>query len=183
MAQDPSNLNTIQRRCDEGHPDPFCAFDWRERKDGFETNRNLHWLAEQIDRRKLYGSVFVGLLKHSKNKSGKPLKSPGVEKYKKTALRWVLAHTPNLRAIACLGIHARDFIAEELLDPNQSRELKSGVGSVVHLEDLCVVHLMHPGFWTRLKGGCGPRAWVHWQKLAREADFDILPEPWQWDGP
>lgn len=183
LAQDPSNFKTIQERSGDGHPDPFCAVDWRKKKDGFETNRNLHWLAQQIDCRKLYGSVFVGLLKHTKNRSGKPVKSSAVEKYKKAAFRWVLAHTPNLRAIACLGISARDFVAEGLLDPNQSRELKRGVGSAVHLKDLYVIHLMHPGFWTRLNGGCGPRAWVHWQKLARDCDFGLVPEPWEWEGP
>jgi len=189
LAQDPSNLKTIQRRCDEGHPDPFCAFDWRfdkkgqPQRDGKETNRNLHWLAQQIDCSKLYGSVLVGLLKRTKNKSGKPPKTPAVEDYKKMVFKWVLDHVPNLRAIACLGTAARDFVAEEILDSSRADELRRGVGSAVRSEGLYVIHLMHPGFWTRLNGGCGPRAWHYWQKLARDCDFPILPAPWNWQGP
>ena len=49
LAQDASNVELIQKRRDIGHhPDPFCAFDWRISTDGDETNRNLHWLAQQI---------------------------------------------------------------------------------------------------------------------------------------
>jgi hypothetical protein len=44
LAQDPSNLKTIQERLGN-HPDPFGAFDWRfdkrgrPQRDGHETNR------------------------------------------------------------------------------------------------------------------------------------------------
>ena len=182
LAQDPANLKTIQERIG-WHSDPFCAFDWREKKDGFETNRNLHWLAQQIDCRKLYGSVFAGLLKHSESKSGKTPKSLAVVAYKKTVLTWVLDHVPNLRAIACLGAQARDFVAEELLDPERASEFIRGVGSAVRLEGLYVIHLMRPGFWNRNRGGWAPTAWEQWRKIALECNFRILRQPWSWDGP
>ena len=98
-------------------------------------------------------------------------------------LTWVLDHVPNLRAIACLGTQARDFVAEELLDPERASEFKRGIGSAVRLEDLYVIHLMHPGFWNRNRGGCGPTAWKQWRKIALECNFRILRHPWSWDGP
>lgn len=186
LAQDPSNLNTIQERI-RRHPDPFGAKDWRvdengnTRRDGSETNRNLHWLAQQIDCRKLYGSAFVGLLKHGCRRSDPLPRGPAVEKYKMEILEWVLSHTPNLRAIACLGTQARNLVAKLILDRAQTRELKNGIGSAVRVGKLYVVYLRHPSPINHWREGSGPSAWRHWQKLARDCDFPILPEPWKWD--
>ncbi|HVS82108.1 MAG TPA: hypothetical protein VHE60_10280 [Pyrinomonadaceae bacterium] len=189
LAQDPSNLRTIQERQDNGHPDPFGAKDWRvdengnARRDGSETNRNLHWLAQQIDCRKLYGSAFVGLLKHGSHRSDPLPRGPAVEKYKNEVLAWVLDRTPNLRAIACLEIRARDLVAKVILDRAQTRELKKRVGSAVRVGKLYVIYLRHPSPINHWREGCGLDAWRHWQKLACDCDFPILPEPWKWQGP
>ena len=48
LAQDAANANKIEQRIEAEHPDPFCALDWRGFSDGMETNRNLHWLAQQV---------------------------------------------------------------------------------------------------------------------------------------
>jgi len=185
LAQDASNVELIQKRRDiEHHPDPFCAFDWRTSSDGNETNRNLHWLARQIDCPKLYGSAFVGLLKHG-SRGDSPPKGQGVKEFKSKVLEWVIDpdQTPRLRALACLGVQARDLVCDVLLDTVQSAQLRQGVGSAVRVDDLYIIHLMHPGRRNQYKGGCGPRAWSHWRKLARAYDFKVLPPPWKWNGP
>jgi len=98
-----------------------------------------------------------------------PPKGQGVKEYKRKVLEWVIDpnQTPRLRAIACLGVQARDLVCDVLLDGIQSAQLKQGVGSAVRIGDLYIIHLMHPGRRNQGKAGCGPRAWVHWQKLAR----------------
>ncbi len=115
LAQDASNADLIKQRRDEGHPDPFCAFDWRESTDGNETNRNLHWLAQQIGCPKLYGSAYAGLLKHG-DRGAKPPRSPQIAAHKEWVLRWVVdrERTPKLRAVACLGSQAKALVAKVL---------------------------------------------------------------------
>ncbi len=187
LAQDPSNLKTIQRRCDEGHPDPFCAFDWRfdkkgqPQRDGNETNRNLHWLGQQIDCRKLYGSAFVGLLKHGSNRSDPLPKGPAVRRYQRDVLKWVVdpSRTPRLRAIACLGRKARDLVAKVLLDRVERGRFKK-VGSAVRVGRFYVIYLMHPSPINHWRAGFGPEAWPNWRKLAVECKFPILDPPWEW---
>jgi len=167
LAQDASNVEHIEQRRDGNtqhgirpHPDPFCAWDWRfdkngsPQRDGNETNRNLDWLARQIDCRKLYGSGFVGLLKYGA-RGDSPPKGQGVKEYKRKVLEWVIDpnQTPRLRAIACLGVQARDLVCDVLLDGIQSAQLKQGVGSAVRIGDLYIIHLMHSGRRNQGKGG------------------------------
>jgi hypothetical protein len=184
LAQDPANADKIEQRIAEGHPDPFCALDWRGFSDGMETNRNLHWLAQQIGCRKLYGSAYLGLLKSGKRGDAIP-SSPEVKPHLRRTLEWVLEpkQTPNLRAIACLGIEARNLIIQVLkLDRAKAAALRQGVGSSIRTERFYVIHLMHPGRRNIGKGGCGPRAWSNWKKIAQECSFSILPPPWTWTG-
>jgi len=188
LAQDPANLRTIQERIGS-HPDPFGAFDWRfdkrgrPQRDGNETNRNLHWLAQQIDCRKLYGSAYVGLLKHGPGKKGSLPKGSAVRKYQSDVLEWVLdrRHTPCLRAIACLGVKARNLVAKALLDRVDRQGFKSQpVGSAIRVGRL-YIYLMHPSPLNHWRDGFGPGAWPNWRKLAVECEFPILCPPWNWD--
>lgn len=182
LAQDAANSEKIEQRITEGHPDPFCALDWRDFNDGLETNRNLHWLAQQIGCRKLYGSAYLGLLKSGKRGDAVP-SSPEVKTHLRRTLAWVLERnqTPNLRTIACLGTEARDIITQVLnLDRAEAAALRQGVGSSIRTERFYVVHLMHPGRRNMGKGGCGPGAWLNWQKVAVDCGFPILPPPWAW---
>src|SRR5207244_4184139 len=126
-----------------------CAWDWRydkngqPQRDGNETNRNLHWLAQQIDCRKLYGSAFVGLLKHGA-RGDTPPKGQTISQYKRKVLEWVVnrERTPKLKAIACLGNEARNLVCNVLLDRNRASRLKGGVGSWVRFGDIYIIHLM-----------------------------------------
>lgn len=185
LAQDASNASTISDRLAAGHPDPFCSLDWRNFPDGLETNRNLHWLAQQIGCRKLYGSAYLGLLK-SGGRGDRVPRGPNIKAHVRRALGWVLdsSQTRNLRAIACLGVEARDVMIETLaLDLTKARALRQGVGSSIRTDKHYVIHLMHPGRRNMGKGGCGPKAWLRWQKMSLDCDFPILPPPWVWSGP
>lgn len=182
LAQDAANSEKIEQRIAARHPDPFCALDWRGFSDGMETNRNLHWLAQQIGCRKLYGSAYLGLLKSGKRGDAVP-GTPEVKAHMRQTMTWVLEpkQTPNLRAIACLGTEARDLIIQVLkLDRAKAAALRQGVGSSIRTERFYVVHLMHPGRRNMGKGGCGPTAWLNWQKVAVDCGFPILPPPWAW---
>lgn len=183
LAQDAASVDNIKQRIGQ-HPDPFCALDWRCNTDGMEANRNLHWLAQQVDCRKLYGSAFAGLLKHGM-RSDPPPKSDAIRMHIRKVLQWVTdpAQTPNLRIIACLGNPARDLVADTLVRDRHSRAmLKHGVGSTIRAGRVRVIHLMHPSRINQGKGGCGPRAWASWQRIASECGFKTLRPPWPWKG-
>ena len=185
LAQDACNADKIEQRIDNRHPDPFCAFDWRTSGEGLETNRNLHWLAQQIDCRKLYGSAYLGLLKSGKRGDVVP-KGPDIKPHLCRTLAWVLQpkQTPKLQAIACLGTKARDLTIQVLgLDRAKAATLKQGVGSCIRTDRFYVIHLMHPGRRNLGKGGCGPKAWLTWQKVAKDCGFPILSPPWSWSRP
>jgi len=190
LAQDASNAELIKQRRDTKHPDPFCAFDWRCSSDGFETNRNLHWLAQQIDCRKLYGSALVGLLKDG-SRGGATPKGTRVRQYTMDVLEWVIDpdRTPLLKAIACLGTTARDLVADVLLDRHAATQFKrQEVGASIRSRNLYVIYLRHPGRrWAfrqnGLERGCGPNAWQHWKKIARDCGLKTAPQPWMWLGP
>lgn len=198
LAQDPSNAEVIRARRDgdprrgiRPHPDPYCAWDWRfdkngnPQRDGGETNRNLHWLAQQIDCRKLYGSAFAGLLKHTAGRSGPLPKGPRVAEYKTEVLKWVVnpTRTPQLRAIVCLGEKARDLVATAILSSDERQRLSGGVGSAVRSGPFYIIHLMHPSPINHWRAGFGPRAWELWRKIATDCGFRVLPAPWGWRGP
>lgn len=190
LAQDASNADLIKQRRDAGHPDPFCAFDWRTSADGLETNRNLHWLAQQIDCPKLYGSAFVGLLKDG-DRGGATPKGLAVRKYISDVLKWVIAkeQTPNLKAIACLGTDARNLVADTVLDRYAALQFKrSDVGSFVRCDDLILGYLRHPGRRWAFRSnpserGCGPNAWQHWKEIARKCRLKTARPHWKWQGP
>jgi hypothetical protein len=198
LAQDPSNVEVIRERRDgeatrgiPPHPDPFGAWDWRfdkhgsPQRDGGESNRNLHWLAQQIGCHKLYGSAFAGLLKHAKRRSGKTPGGPRVAQYKADILRWVVdpSRTPRLRAVACLGEKARDLVGSVLLNRDQRSQMSRGVGSSVRAGRLYVIHLMHPSPINHGRAGFGPQAWTLWRKLAVDCGLPVLAAPWEWRGP
>jgi hypothetical protein len=185
LAQDAANSETIEQRIADGHPDPFCALDWREFSDGMETNRNLHWLAQQLQCRKLYGSAYLGLLKSGSRGDAVP-NGPDIKPHVRRTLAWALdpKQTRNLRAIACLGTEARDLLIQVLgLDRAKAAALRQGVGSSIRTDQFYVIHLMHPGRRNMGKGGCGPKAWLNWHKLAVDCGYPILPPPWRWTRP
>jgi len=95
----------VEKRVARGDLRPFRHEDVPGRM-GFQTNRNLRLLADDIPCGKLYGSALAGLLRNDNKTSGALPDYPAIRPYMRDVLRWVIEQMPNLRAIACLGADA-----------------------------------------------------------------------------
>jgi hypothetical protein len=132
LAQDFAPASLLDKRKDDPRPYHHTCWIKQPKMLGARTNKRLFCFAQQVDCRKLYGSVLANLLRNDSH-GNLPIDSK-IESFICRVLKFTVEHMPRLRAIACLGNVSQRY----------ARKVYSAVDSNWRHRDIKLFEPFHP---------------------------------------